>query len=179
MPNDWKNTAHSPYSGKNYMRDEKNIHVGTSDLHCGDWLGAFYPEKFYKKGFLAYDAEYFDTVKINNSFYRLPKRKTLLSWRKTVPAKFFFAIKMSRFITHMKKLRTVEKVLYAFLNRIRLLGDKVGPVLFQLPPRWCFNLERFQNFLEILLSGYRYAFEFRDGTWNLPKRDTIFYGRNE
>jgi len=151
------------------MRDGENIHVGTSGWHYGDWRGPFYPEDFSKKDFLAYYAEHFNTVEINNSFYQLPKKKTLLTWRKSVPEKFFFAVKASRYITHMKKLKTAEKALYSFLNRVRLLGDKLGPVLFQLPPRWRFNPDRFQEFLEILPSGYRYAFEFRDRTWQNSK----------
>lgn len=151
------------------MREDEKIHVGTSGWHYGDWVGPFYPRDLSKKGFLTHYAEHFYTVEINNSFYQLPKKETLLNWRRSVPEGFLFAVKASRFITHMKKLKDAEKAVHSFLNRVGVLGDKLGPILFQLPPRWRYNPERFNDFLEIMPTGYRYAFELRDRTWQNPE----------
>jgi uncharacterized protein YecE (DUF72 family) len=88
-----------------------------------------------------------------------------LEWRKTVPPGFIFSVKGSRYITHMKKLKDPKKSVSAFMKRVEILGDKLGPILFQLPPRWKFNPDRLKNFLEILPEKFRYAFEFRDTSW--------------
>lgn len=114
---------------------------------------------------LDYYAGLFHTVEINNTFYKLPAKDTLLKWRNNTPDGFVFAVKASRYITHMKKLKDPGEPVSNFLGRMDALGDKLGPVIFQLPPRWRFNPERFHSFLEALPSGYRYAFEFRDESW--------------
>jgi uncharacterized protein YecE (DUF72 family) len=150
------------------MTGLENIHIGTSGWHYDSWVGPFYPESLPKKDFLAHYAKHFHTVEINNSFYQLPKTETLTAWRKAVPKGFLFAVKASRYITHMKKLKDAKEALASFLNRVNALGDKLGPILFQLPPRWRFNPERFYDFLEILPGNYRYAFEFRDTSWMDP-----------
>jgi uncharacterized protein YecE (DUF72 family) len=118
-----------------------------------------------KKEFLRYYAGHFQTVEINNSFYRLPKKETLIAWRNSVPAGFIFTVKASRYITHMKKLKDPTDSLNGLLKAVEVLGDKLGPILFQLPPRWRFNPQRLSNFLDSLPNDYRYAFEFRDPTW--------------
>jgi len=146
----------------------ENIHIGASGWHYDSWIGPFYPERLPKKDFLAYYSRHFQTVEINHSFYRLPKTEVLTAWRKAVPEGFLFAVKASRYITHMKKLKDAKEALTAFLKRVDALGDKLGPILFQLPPRWRFNLERFRAFLESLPGNYRYAFEFRDTSWMNP-----------
>jgi len=146
------------------------ILVGTSGWHYKSWKGPFYPENLSAREFLPYYAERFKTVEINNSFYRLPERETFAAWRDAVQEGFFFAVKASRYITHMKKLRHTEEVLSTFLvERVGALGGKLGPVLFQLPPRWRFNGERFAGFLEGLPAGPRYVFEFRDRSWMNPE----------
>ena len=118
-----------------------------------------------KKKFLRYYADHFQTVEINNSFYQLPKKETLSSWGSSVPSGFIFTVKASRYITHMKKLKDSSEPLHTLLKTVEVLGDKLGPILFQLPPRWRFNPQRFDNFLESLPADCRYAFEFRDQTW--------------
>jgi uncharacterized protein YecE (DUF72 family) len=115
---------------------------------------------------LAYYCERFDTVELNNSFYHLPKKSSLESWRESTPARFCFAAKGSRFLTHMKKLKDPEQGLKKFLEAIEVLGHKLGPILFQLPPNWDLDLERLANFLGFLPREHRYAFEFRNATWN-------------
>jgi uncharacterized protein YecE (DUF72 family) len=140
-------------------------HIGTSGWHYDHWKGPFYPSGFPKEGFLEYYADCFCTTEINNSFYRLPEKKTLLRWRNAVPEGFVFSVKASRYLTHMKKLKDPREPLERLLDRVNVLEDKLGPILFQLPPRWGSNPERLEGFLEILPEGQRYAFEFRDPGW--------------
>jgi len=141
------------------------IHIGTSGWHYKHWEGSFYPPGMPKKEYLNYYMKEFSTVEINNSFYQMPKESTLRNWRKTVPPKFVFAVKASRYITHVKKLKNPSKGAGNFLNVIEHLGVKLGPILFQLPPGWKCNRERLKEFLEYLPQKYRYAFEFRNADW--------------
>jgi uncharacterized protein YecE (DUF72 family) len=143
----------------------KRIHIGTSGWHYQHWSGPFYPKNLRKQDFLKHYACHFHTVEINNSFYQLPTEKTLAAWRDTVLPGFIFTVKASRYITHMKKLKDSEKTLKPLLKRVETLGDKLGPILFQLPPKWRFNPDRLNDFLESLPAGYRYALEFRDPSW--------------
>lgn len=141
------------------------IYIGTSGWHYKHWKKVFYPDGLADDQQFDFYASRFDTVEINNSFYRLPTAETFASWRKQAPADFIFAVKGSRFITHMKKLNMDKEGIQLFFSYVRYLKKKLGPILFQLPPRWKFNAERFQHFLSILPSKYRYAFEFRDPSW--------------
>jgi uncharacterized protein YecE (DUF72 family) len=114
---------------------------------------------------LEFYAERFNSVEINNSFYRLPTESALEEWKKTVPKEFVFAAKASRFITHMKKLKDAEGSFGKFFERVVVLGRKLGPILFQLPPHWHSDPERLDEFLGGLPRRLRYAFELRDPTW--------------
>ncbi len=146
--------------------NKKNLsHIGTSGWHYDHWRGPFYPENLPPGEYLKFYRRFFHTVEINNSFYRLPTEKALLAWRAAVPPGFVFAVKGSRYITHMKKLKDPEASLATFLARIQLLGDRLGPVLFQLPPHWGYNEERLRAFLRALPRDFRYALEFRDPGW--------------
>lgn len=147
----------------------RSIFIGTSGWHYQHWKGPFYPEGMQPRDFLSFYAEHFRTVEINNSFYKLPSLETMEAWRDTVPEDFVFAVKANRFITHMKKLRDPEQPLRNLYDRIKGLGEKRGPILFQLPPRWHFNPERLAHFLSCLAPDYRYAFEFRDPSWYDPR----------
>jgi len=142
-----------------------NIRIGTSGWHYKHWVGKFYPEKFTASRMLAYYCDRFDTVEINNSFYMLPKIETLSAWREATPRNFEFAIKASRFLTHNKKLKEPENALHNFLPRAEALQRKLGPILFQLPPKWGINLDRLSEFLEALPRYHRYTFEFREPSW--------------
>ncbi len=142
-----------------------NIRIGTSGWHYKHWVGKFYPEKFAASKMLAYYCDRFDTVEINNSFYMLPKIETLSAWREATPRNFEFAIKASRFLTHNKKLKEPENALHNFLPRAEALQRKLGPILFQLPPKWGINLYRLSEFLEALPRYHRYTFEFREPSW--------------
>lgn len=141
------------------------IRIGTSGWHYKHWLGEFYPEKLAGSKMLTHYYQTFDTVEINNSFYMLPKVETLRSWRDCTPANFEFAIKASRFLTHNKKLKEPENALQNFLPRAEALGEKLGPILFQLPPKWRLNLDRLAEFLAALPKYHRYTFEFREPSW--------------
>lgn len=116
---------------------------------------------------LDFYTKHFDTVEVNNSFYRLPSETVLADWRDSTPADFCFAVKGSRFITHNKKLKDPEPALERFLPKVEILGPKLGPILFQLPPLWQVNPERLKTFLGALPRDLHYAFEFRNETWNV------------
>jgi uncharacterized protein YecE (DUF72 family) len=143
-------------------------YIGTSGWHYKHWVGTFYPPKTPASKMLAYYYERFDTVELNNTFYRLPKLGALETWRESTPANFHFAAKGSRFITHMKKLKDPEPALARYFEAIDVLEPKLGPILFQLPPHWTVDEERFAYFLKALPRHHRYAFEFRDGSWDKP-----------
>ena len=110
-------------------------------------------------------ARHFNTVEINNSFYRLPTPQTFEAWRENAPRDFVFAVKASRFITHMKKLKDAKRSSEKFFLATDYLEKKLGPILFQLPPRWKLNIDRLAEFLEALPDEHRYAIEFRDESW--------------
>ncbi len=143
-----------------------SVHIGTSGWHYKHWLGRFYPEKLAASRMLQHYVNHFDTVELNNSFYRLPSETAFQDWRDSTPAGFRFAVKASRFITHMKKLKDPEPALENFLPRAELLGRKLGPILFQLPPWWDLNLERLESFLATLPRKHRYCFELRNPSWH-------------
>jgi len=147
------------------MRKKDKIHIGTSGWHYKHWKGPFYPEDMQASDFLDFYVKHFDTAEINNSFYNLPEGKTLRQWRDTVGEHFVFSVKASRYITHMKKLKEPKKSLSTFLRRLGSLGDRMGPILFQLPPRWKVNPERLRSFLKMLPDDKKCTFEFRDHSW--------------
>lgn len=118
---------------------------------------------------LAFYARHFDTVELNNSFYRLPAESAFDAWRLVTPPDFVFAVKASRYLTHIKKLKDPESPLHKFLPRVAHLGSKLGPVLFQLPPRWTLNYERLEALLRVLPKSLRFVFEFRDPSWIKPE----------
>jgi uncharacterized protein YecE (DUF72 family) len=142
-----------------------DIRIGTSGYHYRHWKGNFYPEDLSTAGMLPFYLNYFDTLELNNTFYRLPTVSALEAWRDAVPDNFIFAVKASRFLTHNKKLKDPENALENLLPRVDVLGKKLGPILFQLPPKWRLNLERLQELLAVLPRKYRYAFEFRELSW--------------
>ena len=141
------------------------IRIGTSGWNYKHWLGPFYPERIRAKDMLAFYAEHFDTVELNNSFYHLPSSRTFSNWRNTVGTDFMFAVKGSRFITHMKKLKAPKTSTCKFFGHAAHLEEKLGPILFQLPPRWKCNVERLAKFVKAMPDTYRSTFEFRDQSW--------------
>lgn len=142
-----------------------NLHIGTSGWHYKHWIGRYYPDDLKQRDMLGYYARDFDTVELNNTFYHLPKAESLDSWRDGTPREFEFAVKGSRFLTHMLKLKDPERGLHNFFERVDRLGPKLGPILWQLPPRWNVNYERLETFLGLLPRKHRYAFELRNESW--------------
>jgi uncharacterized protein YecE (DUF72 family) len=156
------------------MGKEGNRHVTASRLLAGasgysfkEWKGNFYPEKIKPEEMLAFYAERLPTVEINNTFYRMPKTSVLENWANSTPEGFRFAIKASRRITHMSRIKaesSVEPLGYLYRN-LAALGPKLGAVLFQLPPNLKKDLPRLTEFLGLLPAGHHAAFEFRNDTW--------------
>lgn len=150
------------------QRDQGSVRIGTSGWHYAHWRGPFYPKELPSRDMLAWYRDRFDTVEINNSFYRLPSADTFAAWRDATPQEFRFAVKGSRYITHRKKLKDPHAALERFLPAAEVLGRKLGPILFQLPPRWNCNVDRLGAFLDALPKRHRYTFEFRDPSWHQP-----------
>jgi uncharacterized protein YecE (DUF72 family) len=141
------------------------LRVGTSGFHYPHWRGVFYPSELPAAEWLAFYSGRFDTVEINNTFYRLPAAETFEAWRREVPEGFCFALKFSRFGSHLKRLKEPQESIGHFLGRARLLGPALGPILVQLPPRWSADPARLEAFLDAAPADLRWAFEFRDPSW--------------
>lgn len=139
--------------------------VGCSGWQYKHWRGDFYPADVPMTRWFEYYAARFDTVEINNTFYRLPEAATFASWHERAPLRFLFAVKASRFLTHMKKLKDPEEPIERLFSRMRALRGHLGPVLYQLPPGWKLDRERLEHFLQALPVGARHVLEFREPTW--------------
>jgi len=149
-----------------------NLFIGTSGWVYSDWEGIFYPENLPSKDKLKYFSQHFKTAEINYSFYHLPKKSTYQNWYFQTPEDFLFAVKASRFITHIKRLKDVKEAWKVFADNALNLKEKLGPILFQFPPSFKTteeNIKRLENFLKLicLTTGVkqRYVFEFRHKTW--------------
>lgn len=142
-----------------------DVLVGTSGWQYDGWRGGFYPPGLPKRAWLPFFAERFPTVEVNNTFYMLPKPASFERWRDETPRRFVITVKASRYVTHIRRLRDCERPVETFWSRARLLGPKLGPVLFQLPPRFGVDVELLRGFLGVLPAGMRPAFEFRDRSW--------------
>ena len=141
------------------------LRVGTSGYSYKEWKGSFYPEKLKPAEMLGYYAERLPAVEINNTFYRMPKRTVLETWAQQVPESFRFAVKASRRITHFKRLKEVEEETSFLLGNLAVLGERLGVVLFQLPPTLKADLPRLERFLDLLDGGPRAVLEFRHASW--------------
>ncbi|MHB0936450.1 MAG: DUF72 domain-containing protein [Armatimonadota bacterium] len=141
------------------------VHIGTSGFSYQHWRGVFYPPGVAQTKWLEYYAERFPTVELNVTFYRLPSEKAVLSWQRRAPAGFIYAAKLSRLITHLRRLRDADDELELFLSRIKLLGEHLGPILIQLPPNMKAGPELLDAFLAKCDPALRWAVEFRDHTW--------------
>jgi uncharacterized protein YecE (DUF72 family) len=141
------------------------IYIGTSGWSYRHWKGRFYPQGVRAAEEFDFYSLFFDTVELNNPFYRLPSKQTFESWYEKSKDGFLYVVKASRFITHMKKLKDVKAALDLFLDHCNLLREKLGPILFQLPPGWLLNKDRLREFLAQLPQGYRFVFEFRNPSW--------------
>ncbi|MBL7156948.1 MAG: DUF72 domain-containing protein [Candidatus Omnitrophica bacterium] len=143
------------------------VYIGTSGYSYQHWRDVFYPRGTKENKWLEYYTKFFDTVELNVTFYRLPKEAAFASWRKRTPKNFRFTVKGSRFITHIKKLKDCVESLKLFFSRAGLLREKLGPVLWQLPPSFKADPKRLQAFLKNLkkYKKVQHVFEFRNETW--------------
>jgi uncharacterized protein YecE (DUF72 family) len=151
------------------MAKAAQIRIGTSGWSYGHWRGNFYPENLTNSKMFDYYSKQLNTVEINSSFYRLPLKETFEKWRDRSPENFLFAVKASRFITHIKKLKDCGQAIEKFSERASGLGEKIGPVLLQLPPGVKRNAEVLRGFLRELPNHLRYSFEFRNPDWFHPE----------
>jgi uncharacterized protein YecE (DUF72 family) len=148
--------------------------IGTSGWNYPHWSGIFYPAEMKPGDWFQYYAHFFDTVEVNNTFYRLPSPEVFIRWSKESPRGFRYALKASRFITHVKRLLEPERSAGEFLRRAAGMEQTLGPILFQMPPSGRANPGRLQHFLEYLtrqtiLPNWQVAFEFREPSWLSPE----------
>lgn len=141
------------------------LRIGTSGFQYDHWQGVFYPENLPKRQWLRHYTRHFDTVEINNTFYRLPQAHTFEAWREQAPPGFVYALKFSRYGSHVKRLKDPQGPIELFIERAARLQRFLGPILVQLPPRWHVNTERLAAFLQATPPDYRWAIEFRDPSW--------------
>lgn len=141
------------------------IYVGTSGWNYAHWRKTFYPEKFPQREWLEYYAERFASVELNNSFYRLPSREQFVSWKERSPADFVFTVKMSRYLTHIKRLKEPAEPIGRFMRHARGLGAKLGPVLVQLPPTLKADGDALDRSLRRFSPSVRVVVEFRHDSW--------------
>src|SRR3954447_26738006 len=147
------------------MTERGQVRVGTSGWVSRHWRGIFYPPRLRVRDWFAFYARHFDTVELNNTFYRLPSMTAVSAWKEQAPPGFLYAVKVSRFLTHRKKLKDAEEPLDTILGLARRLGNHLGPLLFQLPPRWHCDLPRLRQFIGLLPRDLTHVFEFRDPSW--------------
>jgi uncharacterized protein YecE (DUF72 family) len=154
---------------KTTVSKRAEIRVGCSGWVYKHWRGLFYPEGLPQTRWFERYAEEFDTVEINNSFYRLPKPETFDKWRNRAPLGFCYAVKANRFLTQARKLKDCEEPLERMMSAVRRLGDRLGPMLYQLPPKMNINLDRLESFLKIAPTDVTNVFEFRNSSWYIPE----------
>ena len=154
------------------------VRIGTSGWAYKDWNGPFYPDEVKTKDRLSYISRRFPTLEINASFYRMPTDKAVAGWREQTPDDFLFAWKASRYITHNKKLKDAADSLDYLFERTKGLGDKLGPILFQLPPNLHRDDARLEAFLDLLPARHRYSIEFRHPGWYADEVLAMLKARN-
>ncbi len=141
------------------------IRIGCSGWNYRHWRGPFYPQDLPVKHWFEHYARVFDTVEINNSFYRLPTADTVDAWRAQAPTGFRYAVKANRFITQAKKLIDCAEPVARMMAPTRHFGEALGPILYQLPPNLRLHLDRLESFLRLLPSDIDHVFEFRHASW--------------
>lgn len=152
--------------------------IGTSGWQYKHWKKLFYPEELKTSSWLNFYCRNFDIVELNSSFYHQPSKDVFAGWAAAVPPQFVFAVKAPSFFTHLKKLSDPGSQLKAFIESAGALGPHLGPILFQLPPRWHLNIERFETFVDKLPDGLKVTVEFRDPTWHRPELFDLLEKKN-
>ena len=151
--------------------------IGTSGWQYAHWRERFYPRGVPQARWLEHYAERFDTVESNNAFYRLPERSTFEAWHRRTPDGFVMAVKMSRYLTHIKRLADPEEPVERYMGRVRGLGSKLGPVLIQLPPSMRADVARLERTLSLFPTDVRIAFEPRHASWETEEVRTLLEER--
>jgi len=154
------------------------IHVGTSGWNYGHWRGVFYPEGLKPADWLAFYGSRFSTLELNVTFYREMKAATFEKWRRTVPESFIFSVRMSRFLTHIRRLRVERGSVERFLGSVSLLEEKLNPILIQLPPSLKFDEDLMSDFFNLLEPGLRYVVEARNDTFAAEPFFSMLRARN-
>lgn len=149
------------------------VRIGTSGYVYPHWRGVYYPPEMPQREWFVRYVRDFNTVEINNTFYRLPGAEVFARWGAAAPPGFLYAFKASRYLTHLKKLKDPAAPLDNLISRARRVGESLGPLLYQLPPRWKADLVRLEAFLRILPRDLVHAFEFRDGSWFRPEVERL------
>lgn len=154
------------------------IRIGTSGWNYEHWRGRFYPADLPRSRWFQHYSREFDTVEINNTFYHQPNDETFDHWRNEAPGGFLYAVKANRYLTHMKKLKDPRDPLERFLRGARRLRDRLGPILYQLPPHWKRNLERLESFAQVLPAELTHVIEFRERDWLADETYELLSGHN-
>ncbi|MDQ6873070.1 MAG: DUF72 domain-containing protein [Gemmatimonadota bacterium] len=145
-----------------------DFRIGCSGWSYPHWRKRFYPEKLPAREHFAFYAQHFNTVELNNSFYRQPPRERFEAWREQAPPAFLFAVKGSRYVSHIKRLSVEQNSIDMVVDAARGLGDKLGPILFQLQANFHLDLERLERFVGMLPEDMRFTLEFRHESWLVP-----------
>jgi uncharacterized protein YecE (DUF72 family) len=157
----------------------QNLHLGTIGWSYNFWKGNFYPNKTISKDYLAYYASQFNTVEVDSTFYRIPTAQTVTNWKQQTPNGFVFSLKFPQVITHVKMLKDCQNETAAFLDRAKLLGEKLGPLLLQFPPNFTAqHLPDLEAFLHELPKQQRYVVEVRNKTWLNPDLYSLLRDNN-
>jgi uncharacterized protein YecE (DUF72 family) len=141
------------------------VRVGTSGYHYNHWKGIFYPDDLSKSKWFSHYAQHFDTVELNNTFYRLPSAVVFDGWKGQAPAGFLYALKFNRYGSHWMRLKNPDATIGNFLNAAQRLEASLGPILVQLPPQWNVDAARLDSFLAAAPQNLRWAVEFRNPSW--------------
>jgi uncharacterized protein YecE (DUF72 family) len=152
--------------------------IGTSGWQYADWRGRLYPVGLAQTKWLAHYAERFQTVEVNNAFYRLPEASTFQRWKDSVPDDFVVTVKASRYLTHVKRLREPREPVHRLMSRANALGEKLGPILLQLPPNFKVDLPALAQTLTCFPAGTRVAFEPRHDSWFTPSLCSLLEEHN-
>jgi len=142
-----------------------DIRIGTSGWYYNHWSGLFYPANLPKTRWFQYYAEHFDSVEVNNTFHQLPKQESVKKWYAQAPKNFIYTVKANRYITHIKRLKNASDALERFFETVDLLKQKLGPVLYQLPPSLQKDLDLLGGFIRLLPKNRIAVFEFRHKSW--------------
>jgi uncharacterized protein YecE (DUF72 family) len=147
------------------MKNSPAFHIGTTGWIHDAWKGVFYPEQMHKSKYLEHYAASFPAVEMTSTYYQMPPAKVLIEFASAVPDSFRFSVRANRYITDIKKLKDGKLILPPFLTRMDCLGEKLGPILLQLPPNWSFNRDRLKSFIEAMPGDRRWVFEFHHPSW--------------